>query len=329
MGRYPERFRTGLWRLAAAGLLGMTVVAFPAAAAFPEREVQLIVPWPAGGGTDIVSRLVAQYAERYLGVPIVVVNRPGAAGAIGTREIARARPDGYTIGVVANAALASQYMVPDHPDMSGVRPVVIIGGESATLTARADAPWRSVADFVQAAKAGRIRVATDPPGGGSFIAAVVMERGLGIQTTKVPYQGFAPSVAALQAGEVQATTVPVPDVIAVHRSGQARILGVMESQRHFLAPDVPTFQEQGYDVVYSLWRAVIAPRDVPADRLAVLERAFLQALNDPDLKQRAQEAGFTIGPLSAEQAARRWQQDDQAAREILQELGMLAAPRRR
>ena len=300
------------------------------AARYPEREVQLIVPWPAGGGTDIISRLVAQYAERYLGVPIVVINRPGAAGAIGTREIAQARPDGYTIGVVANAALASQYMVPDHPDMSQVRPVVIIGGESAALTVRADAPWKSLDDFVKdaRARAGRIRVSTDPPGGGSFIAAVLMERGLGVRVTKVPYQGFAPSVAALQAGEVQATTVPVPDVISAHRSGQARILGVMENQRHFLAPDVPTFKEQGYNVVYSLWRAVIVPSGVPEDRVAVLEKAFLQALNDPELRQKANQAGFSIGPLGTAQAAERWEQDDKAAHAILTELGMVASPRR-
>jgi len=120
---------------------------------FPSREITLIVPWPAGGGSDISMRLVAEFAQKQFGVPVVVVNKPGAAGAIGHRDIANARPDGYTIGMFGSGAIAQQYMIPNPVKLEELQPIVFFGNEPGALSVRADTPWKTLKEFVEAAKA--------------------------------------------------------------------------------------------------------------------------------------------------------------------------------
>lgn len=296
---------------------------------FPSREVTLIVPWPAGGGSDISMRLLAEQAQKSLGVPVIVVNKPGAAGAIGHREIANAKPDGYTIGMYGAGVVAQQFMIPNPVKIEEFQPVVFFGAEPGALSVRADTPWKTLKEFVEAARAkpNSIKNANDPPGGASHLTALVMEKRLGITLNKVPYQGFAPSVGALLAGEVQASTVPVPDIIQGHKAGQARLLGVTAEKRHYLAPDVPTFKEQGFDVIYGSWRLIAAPRGVPADRLKVLEEKLLAALNDAEFVARANKAGFTIAPMGAAQTTAFLKQDDTLTYQIFTELGLVKNPR--
>jgi tripartite-type tricarboxylate transporter receptor subunit TctC len=296
---------------------------------FPSREVTLIVTWPAGGGSDISMRLLAEQAQKTLGVPVVVVNKPGAAGAIGHREIANAKPDGYTVGMFGGGVVAQQYMIPNPVKIEEIQPVVFFGAEPGALSVRGDTPWKTLKEFVEGVKGkpNSVKNANDPPGGASHLTAVVIEKRLGIRLNKVPYQGFAPSVGALLAGEVQASTVPVPDIIQAHKAGQARILGVTADKRHFLAPDVPTFKEQGFDVVYGSWRIIGAPKGVPADRLKVLEEKLLAALNDPEFVARANKAGFTVSPMGSAQTAAFLKDDDTITYQIFSELGLVKNPK--
>lgn len=312
-------------------LLGLLALGPWAAAQekFPSREVTLIVPWPAGGGSDISMRLVAEQAQKTLGVPVVVVNKPGAAGAIGHREIANAKPDGYTVGMLGGGVVAQQYMIPNPVKIEEIQPVVFFGAEPGALSVRGDTPWKTLKEFVESAKGkpNSVKNSNDPPGGASHLTAVVIEKRLGIGLNKVPYQGFAPSVGALLAGEVQASTVPVPDIIQAHKAGQARILGITADKRHFLAPDVPTFKEQGFDVVYGSWRIIAAPKGVPADRLKILEEKLLAALNDPEFVARANKSGFTVNPMGAAQTAAFLKQDDTVTYQIFSELGLVKNPK--
>ncbi len=312
-------------------LLAVLAAAPPAAAQerFPAHEVTLIVPWPAGGGSDISMRLVAEQAQKTLGVPVVIVNKPGAAGAIGHREIVNARPDGYTVGMFGGGVVAQQYMIPNPVKLEELQPIVFFGAEPGALSVRADTPWKTLKEFVEAirGKPNSVKNANDPPGGASHLTAIVIEKKLGITLNKVPYQGFAPSVGALLAGEVQATTVPVPDIIQAHKSGQARILGVTADKRHFLAPDVPTFKEQGFDVVYGSWRIIAGPRGIPADRLKLLEERLLAALRDPEFVARANKSGFTVSPMGASETAAFLKQDDALTYQIFSELGLVKNPK--
>jgi tripartite-type tricarboxylate transporter receptor subunit TctC len=312
---------------AIAASLAMSLALGGSAYAFPEKPITFVVPWPAGGGSDISMRLVADAASKKFGQPVVVVNKPGAGGAVGMREIASAPPDGYTVGMAATGLVARQYTNPKANLMTDVQPVVFFGSDAAALSVRADLGLNTLADFVKYAKAnpGKVRNGNDPPGGTSFIAVAVIENALGIKLTRVPYQGYAPTVAALLAGEVQSATVPLPDIIQHVKAGKVKALAITAEQRHYLAPDVPTFKEQGYNVVVGTWRAVVAPKGIPADRMRVLEAKFLEALKDPEFVKRASEAGFTVGAKDSRETMAFIKSFDEALYPILLEAGLVKA----
>jgi len=313
--------------LAVAGVMGSTAMAQDA---FPSKPVTLIVPWAAGGGSDISMRLLAEAASQRLGQPIVVVNRPGAGGAEGTREIASAVPDGYTIGMEGTGLIARTYTNPNANAYTDLLPIVFFGADPGAVVTNPSTGFNTAADFVEAAKAAPESVVNgnDQPGGTSYINAAVIENTLGIQLTKVPYEGFAPTVTALLSGEVMTATVPVPDAIEHHKAGTLRILGVTDTKRHFMAPDVPTFQEQGFDVVVGAWRVVIGPNGIPQDRLAILEAALLETLSDPAFIERANAAGFEISPKGSQDTIAFMKQYDDLLYPILKDAGLITTRER-
>lgn len=292
---------------------------------FPSKTLTVIVPWSPGGGSDRSMRLVADAASKYFGQSVIVVNKPGAGGANGTRAIAAAKPDGYTLGMVGAGVVARQYNNPNANPLSDLIPISFFGADPAALSARASTGFKSVADFVNAAKAkpGSIKNGNDQPGGSSYVAIAIMEGALGVKTTRVPYKGYAPTVAALLSGEVQTATVPVPDAIEHHKAGKIRILGVASTQRHFVAPDVPTFKEQGFNVVAGSWRTIVAPAGVPAARVKILEEKMLQTLNDPQLVKRANNAGFFVTPMGSKETSDYWKSYDKALYPILLSAGLV------
>ena len=146
MQRSMVRGGLGAVVLMAAGLSGAW------AETFPDRPVHLVVPWPAGGSTDLVARLVASGAESHLGQPIVAVNRPGAGGAVGTHALTEAEPDGYTIAIDGPGLVARQFALPDHPKLDDLQPVFWIGGDLLALAVRADTPWQTLDDFLDEAR---------------------------------------------------------------------------------------------------------------------------------------------------------------------------------
>lgn len=323
------RFSSLIHGAAALAVLSAAGLAGPAAAQekFPTKPIQLIVAWPAGGGSDRILRLIADSLSKAMGSPAVVVNKPGAGGATGTREIATAKPDGYTIGMESIGFIARQYTNPNANEMKDLQPLAYIGADVGALSARAQTGFKTVADFVKAAKEkpGSIKNGNDQPGGSSYVAIAVMEKALGIKVTRVPYQGYAPTVAALLAGEVDTATVPVPDAIEQHKAGKIRILGVTDDRRHFMAPDVPTFKEQGFDVIFGSWRSMMAPRGIPKARLDWLEEKVMAALKDPEFVKRANAAGFDIAPKGSADTWKIWEESDKALYPILAEAGLVKA----
>ena len=175
---------------------------------FPSKPVTLVVPWPAGGGSDTLMRLLAPYASKALGQAIVVVNKPGAGGQTGLREVATSTPDGYTVSFIATGFLSQQYNNPNANTIDDFAYVAFVGTDASALTANASTGWKKVDDFVKAAKAspGKIRNGNDQPGGTSFLGIAMMEKALGAKITRVPYAGDAPNVQALLSGEVQTSS---------------------------------------------------------------------------------------------------------------------------
>lgn len=294
---------------------------------FPSQPISLIVPWPPGGGSDIAMRLVADAASRRLGVPVVVVNKPGAGGTIGLKEMASAKPDGYTIAMVATGAIFAQYNNANANALSDFEPIVFFGDDPIVLSVNPKTGIKTLAEFIAQAKAnsGKLRNGNDQPGGSSHVAASLMERRLGVKLNKVAYAGFAPTVQALLSGELDSVTVSAPDIVQHHKSGAARSIATAGTERHFLAPDVPTFREQGVDFIAGTWRYIAAPKGIPADRLALLEARLLETMRDKEFLEKARAAGFIVQPAGRVDTAKRLAAEDDAMYPVFLEAGLVRA----
>ena len=295
------------------------------AQSFPSQPIQLIVPWPAGGGSDTTMRMTAEAASKRMGVPVVVVNKPGAGGTVGIKEAMSSKPDGYTLAMIATGAVFAQYNNPNANALDEMQPIVFFGDDPSAITINPKLPFKNLGELVAHAKAnpGKLKNGNDQPGGSSHVAAAMFEKALGIRLIKVPYAGFAPTVQALLSGEIDMASIALPDVIEHHNSGKVRVLGVASSQRHFKAPDVPTFTEQGFPVISGLWRVIAAPKGLPADRLKILETKFLETLSDKAFQEKARAAGFLVTPMGAADARKRWDEDDRAMYPVFLESGLV------
>jgi tripartite-type tricarboxylate transporter receptor subunit TctC len=313
--------RRAFLTLAAGGAAAGLVASAPAlrAQTYPSEPITLIVAWPPGGGSDISMRLLADALSKRIKVPVAVLNKPGAGGAIGHREIATAKPDGYTIGMFSSGGIALQYMNAQANTIDELEPIAFFGEDPNALQASLASGISSLKDYVERARAnpGKVKNGNDQPGGASYIAIALYEKALNIKVTRVPYGGFAPTVTALMAGEVDSATVPIPDTIEQHKAGKLKILGVSATERHFLAPDVPTFREQGFDVVVGSWRCIVGPKGMPQDRLRFLESNLTAAMSDPEFLAKAKQAGFIVQPRDGKATYERWKADDAALYPIL------------
>jgi tripartite-type tricarboxylate transporter receptor subunit TctC len=279
----------------------------PAAVAqdFPSQPVELVVPWPAGGGSDTLMRMIAEYASQELDEPIVVVNKPGAGGSLGLREVAEADPDGHTMGMIATGFIAEQYNNPNAPVIEDYKFVAYIGTDPAALSASAESGIESLDAFIERARAepGALLNGNDQPGGSSYLAIALMENTLDVKVTRVPYGGYAPTVQALLAGEVDTATVSVPDMAEHHRAGRLTILAVAGDERHPEVPDVATFTELGYPLVAGTMRAIVVPAETPDEVVAELQRAIMAALAAEAFQEAASAAGYILNPAGSEEAA--------------------------
>jgi tripartite-type tricarboxylate transporter receptor subunit TctC len=264
-----------------------------------------------------------------LGVNVIVVDKPGGGGGVGLVYLKNSKPDGYTIGMSSNALVYTSYCSTITTPIEDYEFIAHLTTAPAALTVRADSPWETLEDFITAAKSqpGLITNANDTPGGASHIAAILLEETLGIKLNKIPYAGFAPSVAALAGGHVDATTVDITEVVALSEAGDFRILGVLDRIRHYLVPDVQTITEQGYNVVSSDSNIMLTPKGVPQERLDILEKAFLSVLEDPKLVETLRNIGFNVDPQGRAWTEDYWEEVDEKLYKIFFDLDMVIHPK--
>lgn len=313
-------------RLAALAPLALTAaLSTVEAQTFPSKPITLVVPWPPGGGSDVIMRLIAEPMGKAIGQTIVVVNKPGAGGQIGLRETAEAAPDGYTISFIATGFIAQQYNVDKALAIDDFAYLAWVGVDASALTTNAKTGWTTLADLVKAAKEkpGTIRNGNDQPGGTSFLGVALIERTLGIKLVRIPYAGDAPNVQALLSGEVQTSTAAVTNMVDQHKAGTLKVLAVTGPTREAKLPDVPTFKELGHDLVAGTMRAVVTAKRAPADVQARLEKALLAAMADDGFRKRAAELSFGIDPAGGAEALKRTKALDDQLYPILVEADMV------
>ncbi|WP_158215179.1 tripartite tricarboxylate transporter substrate binding protein [Candidimonas nitroreducens] len=292
--------RKSAYAAAAAGMATAIMAASAAAASYPAKSVDMIVSFPAGGMTDTVSRVLATEMSKSLGQPIVVVNRGGAGGTIGTASIARMAPDGYTIGAIADAALTTLPHLHKVPyTLNSFEYICRIYAVPVLMVVRPDSPFNSLADVVKYAKAhpGQLNFATVGPGTLPHLAALDFMKQAHISMTHIPYKGEGQAVIDLLGKHVD-VYFGTSAVAAAHHLKQ---LAVASASRLKEAPSTPTFTELGYKVTWSIMGGLIAPKGLDSKAQAVLGKACAAGVNSPHYLSTLKSLQAAPAYLSGEQ----------------------------
>ncbi|MHA7599945.1 Bug family tripartite tricarboxylate transporter substrate binding protein [Alicycliphilus sp. T452] len=280
-------------------LLAALLMALPLAgwAAWPERPITMVVPAAAGGTTDIAARVLAEKMGKDLGTSIVVENKGGGGGSIGTAQVARAKPDGYTllmgnIGPIAiNFSLYKQLSYKE-TDLRGITNVISVPN---ILVVHADSPARSVQDLVQLAKKQRLNVATSGVGQSPHMSSEMFRQKAGIEVTLVPFPGAAPAVTALLGQQVDFMIDNLPSSMPHIKSGKFRALAITSGARSAQLPDVPTMAEAGVPMQVTAWFGLLAPSGTPDAVALRLQQSARKAMQMPEVRQRFAELGGVPG----------------------------------
>lgn len=266
--------------------LAATTLGTSAAAAsdYPNKAIELIVPVAAGGGTDLVGRAFAEASKKYLPQqPMVVVNKPGASGAIGTAELINAKPDGYKIGIIICEITIIPNLGITKYTADDLRPIARLNADPSAVTVRADAPWQTIDEFLADARKRKDPVTIGNAGMGSIwhMAAAAFADKTSMPVNHVPFLGAAPAVVALLGGHVDAITVSPGEVAQHVAAGKLRTLAVMADQRVAgIFEKVPTLKERGVDVTVGVWRGLAVPKTTPADIVQTLSDVARKAADD-------------------------------------------------
>jgi tripartite-type tricarboxylate transporter receptor subunit TctC len=293
---------TSVTRRLALGLFaGATLLAGAAGAqTFPDRVVKLVVPYPAGGPTDVIARIVAEEMGKSLGQNVIVENLAGASGAVGTRTVAKAAPDGYTIVFGNNQTHGNNMFLLKDPGYDAVKDFAPLAGAGAfehVFVVSNQLPVKSMQDLVALAKKdpGKLNYGSTGLGSGSHLATELFMVRTGTRMTHVPFRGAAPLVTELMAGRIDVSNSTLPSVLAQFQAGEMRAIGIASPQRNPQAPDVPTLREQGItDADAESWAAFFAPVNTPKPILDKLSGTIIAILNNPDVRERITKLGFTL-----------------------------------
>jgi tripartite-type tricarboxylate transporter receptor subunit TctC len=300
-----------------------------AQAGYPERPIRMIVPLAAGSAVDVAARIVTQKMADDMGQQIVIINQPGASGLIGAEQVARAEPDGYTIGGFNDSIMT---MVPNlHSKMpwdilKDFEPVSLVATVEWGLIASNQAGYKTAADLIAAAKAapGKIDYGSGGPGSPQHLAMAMFASEAGISLTHVPYKGATQAATDVAAGQIPVAFQGLGTVAGLVRGGQVKLLGVTTEKRLPQFADVPTVSESGLPgFLFNSWFAIVTPAGTPKDVIDRLHAEVLKALADPEVLGRLEEVG--LAPRGSSPEELRNMTRDQLARygRVIKEMGIV------
>jgi len=303
---------------ASAAFLSLGLAATAQAQSYPTKPITWISPWSAGGGNDILSRAIGAEISKLLGQPVVVENKPGASGVIGTDAVAKAPPDGYmlTLGAGAtHATAASMNANLPYDQVKDFTPISLVGTVANVLVIYPGLPVNSVAELVDYLKKNPGKANYSSVGNGSMqhLAGELFKQEAKVEIEHIPYKGTAPALVDLTAGRIQLAFESMPTVLPMVRSGQLRALAVTTPKRSMLMPDLPTLDEsgiKGFDV--TIWYGVFGPGGMPKPVVDKLNQAIVASLKQPELAKRLNDLGADVVGSTPEQMAS--YQRDQIAR---------------
>ena len=286
------------WRALTALVLGLVAAPQSRAAEYPTRPIKLVVPYAAGGPTDVLGRLVGDYLGRDLKQTVVVENKAGAQGAIAAEAVARSEPDGYTLFVTAASIFVLNpllYKKLNYDPAKDFRMLAVITDLPVIMEVNPSVPATTVAEFVAYAKQnpGKLNFGSAGTGGTIHLAGEMFKQMAGIEMTHVPYKGAGPALSDLLSGHIQLMFDTVGTALPPVKSGMLRALGVSSAQRIPDLPDVPTIAESGYpDYFVSVWYGISAPSKLPDEVVQKISASLDRALNDDVFRASLQKIGF-------------------------------------
>lgn len=333
MSRIPPRSalpRRRILRLAGATALAASSVLCATGVwsqSWPSRPLTIVSPYPAGGITDNLCRIVAEELAKVLGQPVLVENRLGAGGAIAMASVAKAAPDGHTLimggSAVSTIVPALNPAVAYHP-LRDFEPIAYVAGLPIVLVSHPSVPAANVREFMAHAKANAasLNCAHHGPGTGTHLACLQFARALGVNIPDVPYRGAPQVNQDLLANRVQFYFGTLPTQIQLVRSGQLRAYGMASPQRVPFVPDIPTLAEQGLPMNLDSWNALYAPAGTPKPVLARLSSEVQRILERPEIRQRIEATGSVLRPMSAEDLRRLTETEFEQYRKLAAETGV-------
>lgn len=321
-------------RVLLAGILMLLPLAGGAAAQdqYPTRPVTIVAPYPPGGAADLTARPFAPALERALKQPVVVLNKPGGGGAVGTQSVAVAKPDGYTIMLT----VFSISTIPEADRLAGRTPpftrdqfvpIARLNADPTLLMVRADAPWKTVKDLVEDAKKrpDEILYASAGPNTVAHLAMEAFTQAAGIQLRHLPTTGGGPAMTAVLGGHAAVATLSTGAVSPQMKAGKVRVLASSGGNRLAAFPDVATMKELGYDAEVYLWTGLFARKEVPAHVMKTLRDAVRQAVRDPEFTAASEKMQMPPAYLDADVFKTWWDKDSEMLAAVIRRMGKPSA----
>lgn len=299
---------------------------------FPTRPISLVVPYPPGGAADLTARPLVPALERALKQPVVIVNKAGAAGAVGMQSVAVAKPDGYTVMLT----VLTISTIPEVDALFGRTPafsrdqfvpIARVNADPTLLIVSAERPWKTMGELVEDAKkrVGEIIFSSAGPYSPSHMATEMFAHAAGIKLRHLPTTGGGPAMTAVLGGHAGLSALSTGAVTPQVRSGKARALAATGARRLAAFPDVPTLKELGYDVEIYLWTGLFAPRGVPAHVLKIFRDATRQAVQDPDFKTATEKMQMPTAYQDADEFKAWWDRDTEMLTAAIKRIGKVEA----
>ena len=309
--------------LAAGLLLSLSA----AAQSFPAKAITLVVPFPAGGRTDLTARAVAEAMKDDLRQPVVVVNKPGASGVLGAREVAGSAADGYTLGLFSTGFLTTQYTVTTPTNVKDYALVALVNHDPAAVAASIASGWTGIAQVIAAGKAKphSIKVGINP-GNSAHVFAGAFAKAAGLDVIYVPFKGGSARAAAMAGGHIDLDFDIVAPMKPLMDAGKLKVLGVAAERRIPLYPDIPTWREQGIDLTIYSWHGVFAPKGTPAPVLAALESSLRRISKNSTFLARMDKLLLGVRYMGRQEFTKFFAEQDALMKPLIQNLGLMKQP---